>query len=138
MTAILTDEGQDDQLNTLIVELGADLRIFLYKALSGSGKGVTWSDFTPANYSGYAEQTPAWSLGAIDGAGRSTATDSPLTFTHNGGGTSNNVIGYGMRNNSTGKVEFYEPFSAPVVMAASGNVIVIGTTWYYGDLDPPL
>jgi hypothetical protein len=38
----------------------------------------------------------------------------------------------------TNKLLFYEDFSAPIVMSASGNQIQVTPTWYQGDAGTPL
>lgn len=138
MSAILPNEGQLDQIAKLLAAEGANLRVGLYTARGVYSKATVLSDITAATFSGYAAQTPAFSSGGLDGAGRNTYAASTMTFTHNGGGTSNTVLGYYLWNNSSGKVYFLEDFGAPIFLGSNGAHVTATPTWYYGDLTPPL
>lgn len=138
MSAVFTLEGQKEILDQLISDLGSNCKLGLYKARSGTGKNVAYSDLTLADFSGYAVTTPTWATGTTDGNNKYNRVGTTSTFTHNGGGTSNTIIGYCVYDSATSKLLFYEDFGAPVSMSASGNTITVTPTWYLGDASTPL
>lgn len=138
MTAILTNEGQLDQLDTVLTAKSANLRVGLYTARSVYSKSSVLASVTACTFSGYAAQTPGFSSTGVDGAGRIVYAAASLTFTHNGGGTGNTVLGYYVYDTSTGKLQFLEDFSAPISMTSNGQTITVSPVWYYGDLTAPL
>lgn len=138
MSVILTNEGQEDQITSLLGAIGSNLRVGLYTSRTGSGKAVTLSGLGDATYSGYAVQTPVFAAIADSAAGRERWQAADLTFSHNGGGTGNSITGWYLKNTATGKLHLYEDFSAPITMSASGHNIHVQTIIYYGDLTAPL
>lgn len=137
MSATYVLEGQKDKLDNFIANASV-IRLGLYKAFAGSGKNTALADLTECDFSGYAITTPTWAAGTTDGNNKFNRVGSTSTFTHNGGGTSNSVLGYFVKNNTTGKLLFYEPFGAPISMASNGDTITITPTWYEGDASTPL
>lgn len=84
------------------------------------------SDFTEATFSGYAAiATNAWG-GAFLNASNITEIDETLrTFTHNGGGTNNNIYGYYLTD-AGGNLTYAERYSgAPVAMDANGKTFSV-------------
>lgn len=138
MTMVLSDEGQDDILNQYITARSSNLRVGLYSSRTGSGKAVVLANVGAATFSGYAAQTPTWTVIADSTAGRSRQEAAELTFTHNGGGTSNVIAGWYLYDAGTSKLLFYEDFGATITMDSSGDNIKVKPTLYCGDLTAPL
>lgn len=141
MSATLTLEGQAQQLDLIISTItAANIKIGLYTARGGSGKNTALADLTAANFSGYTTggYATTWAAGSVDANNKWTRVGATVTPTHNGGGTSNTVIGYYIYDSSNSKLWYYEDFSAPISMSANGNAIPITPTLYCGDASTPL
>lgn len=138
MTAIFSNEGQLAIITEYLAAQGANLRCGLYTARSVFSKAMVLGDITAATFSGYAAQTPAWTSNGLDGAGRNSWTAATMTFTHNGGGTANTVIGYYLWNSNTGKLLFAEDFAAPIVLSTNLAHTTVTPTLFDGDLTAPL
>lgn len=138
MAATLVFEGQVDQIATLIGAKASNLRIGLYTANAGSGKATVLANITACTFTGYAALTPVFSVVGNDANNRQTWAAPVQTFTATASSPSNTVLGYYIWDSSTGKLQFYEAFGAPVTINASGQFISVTPTWYYGDLTAPL
>lgn len=137
MTAILTNEGQQDMLTYLVVNQFPDVRCGLYTARSVYSKATVLANITAATFSGYAVTTPTWVSFGTDVNGKAQYAAPSQVFTHNGGGTGNTIIGYYLFNNSTGKVLWLEDFGAPVTINANGQHIDVKPDSFAGDLTTP-
>jgi len=140
MSANLVYEGEQRALDLLISTItAANIKIGLYTAIGGSGKNRGYADVTDCTFSGYTAGGTAtsWAAGAIDANDKWARVGATVTFTHNGGGTSNTVLGYYVYDSSVNKLLFFEAFSAPISMSASGNAIPVTPTLYSGDLTTP-
>lgn len=137
MSATYALEGQKDKLDDYIGGAGT-IKVGLYTANAGSGKNTALSHLTAATFSGYATQTPSWATGTTDANLKYNRVGGTCTYTHNGGGTSNSVLGYYVWNDTTGKLLFFEAFGAPISMASNGDTITITPTWFEGDASTPL
>lgn len=102
------------------------LRLFQNSVTLGPLTVLT--SLTEANFSGYAAATPTWTLPVIDGSGRAAMTASSMTFSHNGGGTSNTIFGYYFVHVTSGKLLFCESFATPKTMSVFGDSITITPT----------
>jgi len=82
------------------------------------------SDLTEANFSGYSSTSPSltWGAAFVNGDGKGEIDATAKTFTHNGGGTSNDVYGAYITN-SADKLIWAEKFAAPIHMATNGDQI---------------
>jgi len=138
MAVILTDEGSDDQLAKLWGGEAINMRVGLYTANAGAARAVTKAQLTEATFSGYAAQTPVWSVIADSAAGRSKMEAAEMTFQHNGGGVSNVVLGWFLYHNGSSKCWFYEAFGAGMTIDSVGDNIKIKPTIFYGELTAPL
>lgn len=93
--------------------------------------GTVYSGLTLATFSGYAAVTPVFGTPVIDGAGKASMTAAPITFSHNGGVTSNNIYGFAFITNAPGAqkiLTIQRLASAPKVMAVSGDTLTITLT----------
>jgi hypothetical protein len=141
MSATLTYEGQQEMLDLFISTVtNAAIKVRLYTAKTGTGKNTALADFTEATFSGYTSggYVSTFAAGSVDANDKWARVGSTVTPTHNGGGTSNTVLGYYVVDTANGKCLFYEAFSAPISMSANGNAIPITPTWYMGDASTPL
>lgn len=138
MGAILTNEGRQDVLTQYLSARGANHRIGLYTARAVYGVTAVLADITEATFSGYAIGTPTWVSFGIDANGNSDYAAAALTFTHNGGGTANTVIGYFVKDTASGKLLFLEDFGAPVTLNTNGQFVSVKPDMYGGLLAPPL
>lgn len=78
-------------------------------------------DYTVANFSGYpGDVNPTWGTPFVNGDGKGETDGTPITYTHNGGGTSNNIYGIYFVT-AGGVLVFADKFSAPIVMASNGD-----------------
>src|SRR6266705_2332942 len=122
MSAIYTKEGEALILNQYLAAIGANIKLGLYKALSGiGGKDAILSNITACDFSGYAIQSTAWSTGTIDSAEKFVKDGGTYTFTRAAGATSNNVLGYYLVDITNSTLLFYEQFSAPIAMNTAGD-----------------
>lgn len=140
MSATYTYEGEQANLDMLISTItAANLKIGLFTANAGSGKNTTLGQLTAATFSGYTSggYATTWAAGAIDANGKWARAGAVVTPTHNGGGTSNSVLGYYLYDAGASKLLLYELFSAPISMASNGDSIPITPTLYAGDLTTP-
>lgn len=137
MSATYTLEGQKDKLDDYIGGAGT-IKVGLFITSTPTGKNVALASIVAATFSGYATQTPSWAAGTTDANNKFNRVGGTCTYTHNGGGTSNSVLGYYVWNDTTSKLLFYEAFGAPISMASNGDTITITPTWYEGDASTPL
>lgn len=136
--ATLNNEGRQDQLDTMLSLLAASLKVQLVTSPTPNDRTKVLANYGICNFSGYADVTPTWGASSLDGNGNAKAVGSTCTFTHNGGGTSNTVVGYIVKDNGTGKVWFSDLFTAPVLMSSNGNQITLNPVLYLGDCTTPL
>lgn len=83
----------------------------------------TIASYTPATFSGYSGLSSLlWGSAFVNGATQGESDAPPVSWTHNGGGTSNTI--YGVYVVSTiGNLAYAERFSAPIVMSVAGDMI---------------
>lgn len=100
--------------------------IFLFKNDYTPDNDTILTDFTEADFTGYASQAiPAtWALTTVI-AGRAFTSNAPMVFLCTGGATPNNIYGYWITDGS-GNLIFAERFaSAPLVMDTAGQTISV-------------
>ncbi len=126
MGLVVPDEGEVHLLDMLVG--GTDmtgLHLRLYKNNLTPDQDTVLSDFTEADFSGYAQVSPSFgSASTVSHKGKIVDT-SARNFTHNGGGTSNTVYGYYLVNSFDNVCLWAERFSSSQVVAVSGDTITI-------------
>lgn len=81
------------------------------------------ANLTVADFSGYANATLAWGTPFINGSDKGEIDATQLTWTHNGGGTSNTIYGFYVVNAAETILIYAERFPAPILMGTSGAEI---------------
>lgn len=130
MAATIPGEGRI-RLGIRTQTQGSSWRLRLFKNDITPGVSSALADFTEANFSGYSEGTPSWGSFALNGSNAAESVASQISYSHNGGGTSNTIYGwYLVEIDGTlgNKVLAAERFANPITMAASGDVIRITPT----------
>lgn len=123
MALVVPDVGEIQSLTELVAAWGGDLVVDLYQNDYTPVAASVVGSFTVATFSGYAQEALAGGAvnPAVDGDSRAFATWDEVEFTHNGGGTSNSVYGYYVRDGG-GNLLWAERFdAAPIAMANSGD-----------------
>lgn len=126
MAVIIPNEGEVQALKNDVAAGGVQpTNLALFKSNTTPTAATVWADLTIANFSGYMTGTPTWGTVATDGSGKASVASSTVTFTHNGGGTSNDVYGwvlyYSIPLGAT-IIRAIERFSdAPVSFASNGD-----------------
>lgn len=129
-TPVFVDEGENDVLN--LIKNNASMKCRLFKNSLSPAHGTVLGDLTTCDFSGYADQALSYGTPATNGSNQGQMTASQLTFSHSGGGTANDVYGYAIFNNTSGKLHKVEVFDAPITLAVSGDDIKI-TDKYLAD-----
>jgi len=126
----VTDVGELYLLDRLASAEMDAFTVHLYKNDYTPVDGSVDTDFTEADFSGYAggislstHATPSTV------AGRATTTWTPKIWTHNGGGTSNLVYGYFVLNSGGDVIWAERDPSAPRSMAVLGDAINVFLTY---------
>lgn len=121
------------------MSLDANTTVHLFKNDWTEDCDPVAGDFTEANFSGYAaiamagnwSSTPSYAGGAATVQGPGIAT-----FTHNGGGTANDIYGYWLTRTSDGTFLFAEKNPAgPVTLSTNGQIYVVVPTFSIGQWD---
>ena len=83
-------------------------------------------DVTPANFSGYAglQSFSSWNA-ATWGSPRATATAADVVWTHNGGGTPNDIYGYYVVDGSGALAWAERNAVAPVTISGAGQTYTV-------------
>jgi len=97
----------------------------LYKNNVTPDEDSVFADFDEANFSGYAEEVPAFGAASIVGHKGKIVDGAAREFIHNGGATANTIYGYYVVDDATSKVLWAERFSAPQAVANNGDKITI-------------
>lgn len=98
------------------------------------------SDYVQASFSGYAAQPwSAWAAPTLDANNNDQFTHSPLTFSHSGGATANQIYGY-YATDGAGAVVLAESngVSGGVPMTGAGFSYSVTGNFYFGQIQPPL
>ena len=103
-------------------------KIGLFKNNFTPGNTSVIGDVTPADFSGYStvglHTFSSWAS-ATWNSPRAEATHADVTWTHNGGGTSNDIYGYYVVDGS-GNLAWAERYaSAPVTLSGSGQSFTV-------------
>lgn len=136
--SIFVKEGRKEQLQAIITQLGANLRVGLFKAIAVVDDTCVLANITDCDFSGYAVATPAFSDAGFSANDNYQESAAAITFTHNGGGTANSVLGWYLYNTSTSKLHWFESFGAPVTLATNGQFITVTPLIFSGEVTPPL
>lgn len=135
MAVIVPAEGENICLN-IIKAPGSYSGYAIYCALFQSNTtpsaSTVLADLTECNFSGYAAVSVTWGTVAQDGGGKASMTGTQIDFTHDGGGTPNDVYGWYLYFDNAGAVSLLaiERFaSPPVVMDDNTDIISITPTF---------
>jgi len=106
-----------------------NIRFRLFKNDHTPANADDISDYTEADYDGYAEQAAsAWVLSTLVG-GKAFTQSTALVFLCTGSVTPNDIYGYYVVDMSSGDLWWAERFaSAPIVMDSPGDTISITPT----------
>lgn len=124
MAMIICKEGRKfalDAVNNL------DLRVCLFVDDITPTADTEFADLTEADFSGYTNASITWNSIGLDGSGRARCVGDPVTFSHDGGGTANDVYLQGIARNNGGTYELLsiERLSpAPAVFNTDDDVLV--------------
>lgn len=98
-------------------------RIRLFKNNHTPVNGDTAAAYTEADFSGYSGfQALTWAAAVINGSVQGEIDATQVTWTHNGGATSNTVYGIYVTD-AADVLTYAERFPAPVTMASNGDAI---------------
>lgn len=133
MCLVIPQEGEKQLLDMLIGgDTFADVRLRLYKNNYTPVAGSVYSDFTSADFSGYAQETPSFGAATLVN-GKGTITDSAARdFEHNGGGTANTIYGYYVVESVANKILWAERFGSPVLLTVAGDKVTITLQFQLG------
>jgi len=98
-------------------------RIRLFKNNKTPAYTDVYADYTDADFSGYTGYAAlVWGASFINGSNQGEIDATPVTWTHNGGGTSNTIYGIFVTDGANNLI-YAERFPAPVSMSANGDSI---------------
>jgi len=126
MCLVVPNEGEVRLLDMLVGgDSFTDVRLRLYKNNYTPVAGSTFGDFTQADFSGYAEETPAFGSATVVN-GKGTIVDAAARlFIHTGGGTANTVYGYYVVDDLNNEILWAERFPSPILMSVAADQIAI-------------
>jgi len=102
--------------------LGA-VTLSLYKNSVALSSSTVFSDFDEADFSGYSSVTPAFGSASLSG-GKAVITDAAARdFTHDSGGTDNDVYGYVVHE--AGVCLWAEALASPFTLENDGDQISV-------------
>lgn len=136
MDGVFVDEGLPDLGDALVNYLNSgDFSVRLFQNNVTPDSDTVIGDLTIATFSGYASQT----LAGCSLVGPTTHVEGiesgPYIFTHNGGGTSNNIYGYYVVNTSTGNLLVAQRAAfAPFPIGAAGLSFTVDILWGLRDI----
>jgi hypothetical protein len=125
MALLVPDTGENLVLEMIVNKTAAqNLVLKLFQSNTTPAEGDTAGTYTEATFSGYASATlTGASWGAASGGSISYAQQ---TFTHNGGGVSNNIYGYYITQTTSGVLVLAErDGSAPFALSNNGDNVKI-------------
>lgn len=128
MSLKVVKDETEKSLNDYAGTFAGAYKIGLYKNNWTPAEGDTISAVTPADFSGYSTVGLAtfssWASATFS-TPRWTVTHADVTWTHNGGGTSNDIYGYYVVDGS-GNLAWAERYaSAPVTLSGSGQSFTV-------------
>jgi hypothetical protein len=103
--------------------IGANVVIRLYQNNYTPVAGSVLASFTVANFSGYAQVTPAFGAAGIVAGNVQTDDTAARDFTVAAGGVSNTIYGYYVVDTVLGKCLWAERFASAIVMTNVGDQI---------------
>jgi len=105
------------------VDAGVLTRIRLFQNNAVPAYTDTFADYVEADFSGYFGYTAlAFGASFVNDANQGEIDSPPITWTHDGGGTSNTIYGIYVTNDADTLI-YAERFPAPVVMHSLGDSI---------------
>lgn len=124
MSLLVPNEGKVALLDKLNAGGGLGAAVLsLYKNSVALSASTVFADFDEADFSGYSSATPSFGSAAISG-GKAVITDaSPRAFTHDSGGTDNDIYGYFVHE--SGVCLWAEALSSPFTMENDGDEISV-------------
>jgi len=131
VAATIPNQGELKLLNA--IKSGAAYNIVLFQNDLTPSATTVYADMTLATFSGYSQGTITWGTPTTDGGGKGSMTATAVTFTHNGGGTSNNIYGYAIVSQDISMawhlIMIERLSSPPKSMANNGDSITITPTF---------
>lgn len=131
-SVIVPNEGEKvmlDYLTGAVAQTLSGRTLGLYKAIAAPlGPNTVLSDFTVANFSGYANNTVGTWVTSMTVSGKAKSIGTARTFTRGAGATSNDVLGYYVISQDGLKVLFAEQFDASIPMNNVGDSITVVPT----------
>jgi len=126
MALVVPDVGEVillDNINSSLDMSAFECRLYQnnYTPVQGSVLG----DFTVATFSGYAADWTTFGAASIVSNKAKIVASAPVSFVHNGGGTSNTIYGYYIVDLASSQVVWAEKFSASQLMANNGDTLNI-------------
>src|SRR5262245_57908875 len=115
MSVTIPEEGRKQM--ELAIQGWHTLALRLFKNSPTLGDATVFADFTEANFSGYSASATSWGSQTIDGSGNAVNSATAITFSHNGGPTSNTVQGWYLIDGSSSKIIAAEYLASPKSMA---------------------
>lgn len=133
---VVPNEGKTRRLDMLFGGVGfSDVRIKLISREFQMSAALVYGDLRFADFSGYADVTPAYGSAAIS-SGKGRSVDSQRTFTHDGGGVGNNIYGYAVVDTAASKLLKVRrgDTPGPVSMAVYGDFYKVTDEWLLSSL----
>lgn len=123
MSNVVLQQGDTAILDRLRLDNNALKTLKLFQNNHVPAVGDTNANYTEATFSGYASSAlGTWNAAFLNGSNQGEIDANAVTFTHNGGGTSNTVYGAYVVDNA-GDVVYAEKFSAPLTFASNGDSV---------------
>lgn len=126
MASTIPNEGERRILQAR-KDIGLQRVILFTNDLTPSAATV-FADLDEADFSGYSRVEPSWGSVSTGGDGRAVMTAAPAVFTHDGGGTANDIYGYAHIDAAPGNesiIAIERLPSPPEVMEDLGDTITV-------------
>jgi hypothetical protein len=126
MAFVLALNGMDNLLNDLTI--GTRVRLFKNDITPSASDGL--GDYTEADFSGYSAVTVTQgSASVVSGKAQNVLSPSAV-FSHDDGGTDNNIYGFYVTDATPSTLYYAERFSgAPIAMDDDGDSITVAVTF---------
>lgn len=116
MALVLPDQGEVIVLSLLVNKTSSisqeNLKLRLYKSNTTPSESHTESDYTVADFTGYADATLTGSSWTVASSGGVTTAEYPqVTFTSSANSQNQSIYGYYVVQASSGKLVYAERFS---------------------------
>jgi len=125
MPLVVPDIGELVALASWLAGVAPTLTMRLYKNNYTPVDASILTDFTEANFSGYAAVgITMGSPSEVSNKAKSVAT-APAVYTHNGGGTANTIYGYYIHDTVLNQLMWAERFGSSQIMTNNGDQISV-------------